>query len=77
MIEADIHLKLLHTSILDIYKVFDPFVCSLKDIYLHPYTVTPAKLTPDLGSQGHFCSENNAIMSWLRLMSTSDHFIHP
>jgi hypothetical protein len=41
-----------------------------------PYTVTPAKLAPDLGSQGHLWSENDAITSWLRLISTSDCFIH-
>jgi hypothetical protein len=53
MFEADIHLRLLHTSILDIYKVFEPLVCCLKGIWLHPYTITPAKLPPDLGSQCH------------------------
>ncbi len=44
---------------------------------MHPYTVTPAKLAPDLGSQGHLWSKNDAIITWLRLMSTSDCFIHP
>ena len=44
---------------------------------LHPYTVTPAKLAPDLGKQGHLWSENDAIMSWLWLMSTSACSIHP
>jgi hypothetical protein len=51
MFEVDIHLRPLHTSILDIYKVFEPLVCCLKGIWLHPYTVTPAKSAPDLGSQ--------------------------
>ena len=64
MVEADIHLRLLHTSILDIYKVFEALVCCLKGIiWLHPYTITLAKLAPDLGSQGHLWSENNAITS--------------
>jgi hypothetical protein len=63
--------------ILDIYKVFEPLVCCLKGIWLHPYTITPAKLALDLGSQGHLWSENDATTSWLRLISTSDHFIHP
>jgi hypothetical protein len=77
MVEANNHLRLLPTSSLDIYKVFEPLVCCLKGIWLHPYTVTPAKLAPDLGSKGHLWSENDAVMSWLRLMSTSDCLIHP
>ncbi len=77
MVDADIHLRLLPRSSLDIYKVFEPLVCCLKGIWLHPYTVTPAKLAPDLGSQGHLRSENDAIMSWLRPISTSDCFILP
>ncbi len=44
MVEADIHFRLLHTSILDIYKVFELLVCCLKVIWLHPHTVTLAKL---------------------------------
>ncbi len=55
MVEADFHLRLLHTSILDIYKVFEPLVCCLKGVWVHPYTVTLAKLAPapDLWTQGH------------------------
>jgi hypothetical protein len=77
MVKADIHLRLLHTSIVDIYKVLKPLVCCLKGVWVHPYTITSAKLAPDLGSQGHLGSENDATTSWLRLISTSDHFIHP
>jgi hypothetical protein len=51
MDEADVPLKLLHTSILDIFKVIDPLVCCLKGTWVHPYTVTPARLAPDLGTQ--------------------------
>ena len=47
MFEADIHLRLCHTSILDIYKVFEPLVCCLKGIWVHPYTIPPSKLAPD------------------------------
>ncbi len=65
MFEADIHLRLLHTSIIDIYKVFEPLVCCLKGIWLHPYTVTPAKLLPDLGSQLHLRSKNDGRSSEL------------
>jgi hypothetical protein len=77
MFEADIHLRPLHTSILDVYKVSEPLVCCLKDIWVHPYTLTPAKLPPDLGSQVHLRSGNDAITSCLRLISTSDCSIHP
>ncbi len=44
MFEADIYLRLLHTSILDIYKVFEPLVCCLKGIWVQPYSITLAKL---------------------------------
>ena len=44
---------------------------------MHPYTVTSAMLAPDLGTQGHLRSGTDAITSWLRLISTSDCFIHP
>ncbi len=50
MVEADIHLRLLDTSILDIYKVFEPLICCLKGVWMHPHTVTLAKLASDLGS---------------------------
>jgi hypothetical protein len=39
--------------------------------------LTPAKMAPDLGIQVHLWSENDVIMSWLRLIPPSDHFIHP
>ncbi len=77
MVEADIHLKPLHTSILDMYKVFETLVCCLKSIWLHPYTMTLANFTRVLGIQVHLRSGKTAIMSWLSLTSTSDHFIHP
>ncbi len=77
MVEADINFRPLHTSILDIYKVFEPLVCCLKGIWLHPYTITQAKLPPDSGIQVHLRSGNDATTSWLRLISTSDCFIYP
>ena len=52
MDEADVPLKLLHASILDIYKVIESLVCCLKGTWVHPYTITPARLAPDLGTQG-------------------------
>ncbi len=77
MIEADIPFRPLHTSILDVKIVFEPLVCCLKGIWVHPYTVTLAKLAPDLGLQVHLRSGNDATTSWLRLILTSNHFIHP
>jgi hypothetical protein len=40
MVEADIHLRLLPISILDIFKVFEVLVCCLKGIWVHPYIIT-------------------------------------
>jgi hypothetical protein len=77
MFETDNHFTLLHTSILDIYKVFEILVCCLKGIWVHPYTITPAKLPPDLGIQVHLRRGNDATTPWLRLIFTSNHFIHP
>jgi hypothetical protein len=44
MVEADIYLRLLPKSELDISKVFEPLACCLKGIWMHPYTNTQAKL---------------------------------
>ncbi len=55
---------------LGISRLFEPLVCCLKGIWLHPYTITLARLAPDLGTQGHSRSEKEAITSWLRLMSS-------
>jgi len=43
------------------YAVFEPLLCCLKAIWMHPYTITPTKLAPDLGIQVHLWSENDAI----------------
>ncbi len=77
MVESDIKFSMLQTSIADICKVFEPLVCCLKGIWVHPYTVTPAKLAPDLEIQGHLRCGNDLITSLLRLIFTSDCFIHP
>ena len=77
MVEADIHLRPLHTSILGLYIVFEPLLCCLKGMWVHPYTVTPAKLALDLGIQVHLKSGNDAITLCLRLILTTDHFMHP
>jgi hypothetical protein len=53
MVEADSHLKLLPTSILDIYKVFEHIDMLSMGIQNHPYTVIPTLLGSDFGVLGH------------------------
>ncbi len=77
MVEVNIPLRPLHTSILDIYKVIESLLWCLKGTWVHPYTISLAKLAPYLGSQGHLRSGHDVILLWLRLISTSNHFIHP
>jgi hypothetical protein len=54
MFEADSHLKLLPTSILDIYKVFEHIEILSIGIQNQPYTVIPTLLGSDFGALGHF-----------------------
>jgi hypothetical protein len=54
MVEDDIHLRLLPTSILDIHKVFEVLVCYLKGIWGHPYIVPLSQVANDFGVFGHF-----------------------
>jgi hypothetical protein len=61
MVEADIHLRLYPTSILDIYKMFEVLVCCPTGIWVLPYFIPPAKLAPDFEILGHLWSGNNAI----------------
>jgi hypothetical protein len=63
MVKADVPLRPLHTTVFNIYKVFETLVCCLKDIWLHPYTITLARLPQDLGIQVHLRSGNDAITS--------------
>jgi hypothetical protein len=63
MVEADILLRLLPRSILDMYTVFEVLLCCLKGIWVHPYTVTQTMLSPDFGFWGHLGSGNDAISS--------------
>jgi hypothetical protein len=76
MVEADIHLRLVPTSIADIYNMFELLVCCLTDIWEHPYHYT-GQVCPRFWNLGHLWSENDAITSWLRLTSTTDCFPHP
>jgi hypothetical protein len=77
MVEADSHLKLLPTSILDIYKVIEHIDMLSMGIKYHPYTVIPTLLGSDFGVLGHLASQNDVIMSWLRPTATSNCFLYP
>ncbi len=61
MVEADGHLKLLPTSILDMYKVFEHIYMLSICIKYQPYI--PTLLGSDFGVLGHMWSQNNVIMS--------------
>jgi hypothetical protein len=63
IVEADIHLRLLPKSELDISKVFERLACCLRGICVHPYTNTQAMLAQDFGLLGHLWSGNDAITS--------------
>jgi hypothetical protein len=73
MVEAEDHLKLLSTSILDMYNVFEHIDMLSIGIQYQPYTVIPTLLLgSDFGVLGHFWSQNDVIMSWLRQTVTSN-----
>jgi hypothetical protein len=76
MVDADSHLELLPTSILDIYKVIEHIDMLSMGIQYMPYTVIPTLLGSDFGALGHLSSQNDVIMSWLRLTVTSNYFPH-
>ena len=77
MVEADIHLKLLPTSVLDIYKVFEHIDMLTIGIQYQPYSVIPTQLGSDFGALGHLWSQNDVIISGLMLTATSNCFPHP
>jgi hypothetical protein len=77
MVEADGHIKLLPTSILDMHKVFENIDMLSMGIQYQPYTVVPTLLGSDFWVLGHLLSENDVIMSWLRLTATSNCFPDP
>jgi hypothetical protein len=77
-VEADSHLKLLSISILDIYKVIEHIDMLSMGIQYHPYTVIPTLLLgSEFGVLGHLWSQNDVIVSWLRLTATSNCFPPP
>ncbi len=77
MVEADSHLKLLPTSILDICKVFEHIDMLSIGIQHQAYTVIPTLLCSDFWVLGHLRSQKDVTMSWLRLRATSNCFPHP
>ncbi len=77
MVKADRNLKLLPPSIFDIYKVFEHIDMPSVGIQWQPYTVMPTLLGSDFGVLGYLWSQNDVIMSWLRLTATSNCFPHP
>jgi hypothetical protein len=77
MVEADGHLVLLPTSILAIFNVFEHIDMLSTCIQYQPYTVIPTLLGSDFGVLGHLWSQNDVIMSWLRLTATSNCFPPP
>ena len=74
MVEAASHLKLLPTSILDIHKVFEHIDMLSIGIWWQPYTVLPILLGAEFWVLDHLRSQNNVILSWLRLTPTSNCF---
>jgi hypothetical protein len=79
MVEADNHLKLLPTSILDIHKVSEHIDMLSIVIQLQPYTVLSTVIGSDFGVLGHLWlwSQNDVITPWLRLTGTLNRFLHP
>jgi hypothetical protein len=77
MVEADSHLKLLPTSILEIYNMIEHIDMLSMGIQYQPYTVIPTLLGSDLGDLGHLLSQNDVIMSWLRLTAISNCLPYP
>jgi hypothetical protein len=63
MVEADSHLELLPTSIVDLYKVIDHIDMLSIGIKYQPYTVIPTLLDSEFGVLGHLWSQNDVITS--------------
>jgi hypothetical protein len=76
MVEVDIHLKLLPTSILDICKVFEHSyaVHRHRVVALHSYT---ALVGPGFSLLSNLWNQNHVITSWWWLTATSISFPHP
>jgi hypothetical protein len=62
MVEADSHLKLLPTFILNMYKVVEHIAMLSIGIQQQPYTVIPILFGSDFDKLGHMWSQNDVIM---------------
>jgi hypothetical protein len=71
MVEADSHLKLIPTSILHIYKVFEHIDMLSIGIQQQPNTVLHTLIGSDFGVRVYLWSQHDVITSWLRLRVTS------
>jgi hypothetical protein len=58
MVDADCHLKLLPTSILDTYQVIEHIDVLSMGIQYQPYTVIPTLLGSDFGTLGHLADSH-------------------
>ena len=72
IIEAYIHLRPLYTSILDICKVFQPLVCCLKGIWLHPYTIFYQPSWPQIWTCGVKRMSLGHVWGWYSPQTTSN-----
>jgi len=70
-------LRLLPTSISDMYKVFELIDMLSIDIWLEPYKDIPTPLGSDFGVLGNLWSQHDVITSWLRLTANSNYLLHP
>jgi hypothetical protein len=77
MVEADSHLKLIPTSILHIYRVFEHLDMLSIGIQQQPTTVLRTLLGSDFVVQVYLWSQHDVITLWLRLRVTSNCFPHP
>jgi hypothetical protein len=77
MVESDNHLKLLPASTLDMYNMFEHIHMLIMGIWQQPLTVLPTLLGSDIGVCGLVCSQNDVIMSLLRLTNSLNCFLHP
>ena len=75
MVEADRDLKLLPTSILDVYKVIE-HIDMLSMGIQYQLTQLSTLLGSDFGVRGLLWSQNDVIASWLRLTANSNCFPH-
>ena len=62
-LEAISHPTLHHTSILNVYEVFEPLYMLWMGIWLYPYTLTPVQVGQDIAKIGGKGEPNNIMVS--------------